>query len=373
MSLDNFMHAIGTIESGNNYNAVGPQTGKMGRALGRWQIMSANWGPWSREAGLGSHADWRDPKNQEAVARFKMGQYWSRYKNWDLVAVAWFGGPGAANKAERNGISSLGGTADVLGTTVPSYVKKYRSVWDPDSSAPANPRQADLAQGVGSAGQSPRRPNPRQADGMSMPRALQSLTSARGGRTIAPIEAAPGTVLTEGQQATRDAQVNQDSLASILDTVSSAAKGNGGQILDLKGFLGMPDRETPLVGGIPEPTVNEAPQPAAQPENPRQADGPMAEPPDHPGFKGLTSGAQVGSQQLMGAFPGLRFTSGHRSEAANSAANGVKNSKHLTGQASDFVGSEEQMQAAAKWAKERGAKTLIHDSGSGRHLHIEWP
>lgn len=376
--LDAFMEALGEVESGNNWDAVGPYTGSTyGRARGRWQIMSAIYPAWAREAGVDPN-DY-SPAAQERVARHKMSQYYARYGSWDLVAVAWFAGPGRADRAKARGINAVGGIKDMLGTSVSSYVSKVVGgmgyTAPSPRTAPANPRQADLAQGVGSLSQRATAPeNPRQADLSQGVGSVSQVQAPPPRSTIAPIEAAPGTQLTRVQEQTRNDQIGQDSLGSILDTISQAAKGAGGGMLDLKGMLGMPARQQSIVEGIPAPTTNPAPAPAqpVNPETPRQADGPLADAPDHPGFAGLTAPAQQGTQQLMAQFPGLRFTSGHRDPASNAAANGVKTSKHLTGEASDFVGSEEEMQAAANWAKSQGAKVLIHDAGSGRHLHIEW-
>lgn len=77
-------------------------------------------------------------------------------------------------------------------------------------------------------------------------------------------------------------------------------------------------------------------------------------------------------QQLAQRFPGLRLTSGYRDPEHNAAVNGVKNSYHLTGRAADFAGSAREMQEAAAWAKTNGGRTLIHNAGSGQHLHVSW-
>lgn len=363
--LSAFMEAISAVESGHNYDAVGPYTGSTyGRARGRYQIMETIYGAWAREAGYSP--DDFSPAAQDAIARKKMSDYYARYGSWDLVAVAWFAGPGKADKAKRAGISSVGGASDMLGTSVSTYVSKVMG------------GMTDLRDpGTAKAG----RDMPRNArmDQAAAPMADRPIDPTRGRRsTIAPLQAAPGTVLTDIQQQTRDDQINQETMGSIMSFISEQAKGQGGRVLDARKLLGMPAVEQPIVEGLPDPSigVNEAPAPSQpqqqQPETPRQGDGPMAAPPKHDGFDGLQDSAKTGTQQLMGAFPGLRFTSGYRDPQRNAAAGGVKNSKHLTGQASDFVGSEEEMQAAAAWAKARGAKVLVHDSGSGRHLHIEW-
>ena len=152
--IELFMASIRALESGNGdpkgkYSAVGVYTGRMGRALGAYQIMSANWPNWAAQAGLPG-ADWRDPKAQDAVARYKMMQYYRNYGRWDAVAVAWFAGPGRVRDflAGKN----LSGTKDALGTSVPRYVSiingymtKFRPQYGPTggSSAPVNDQFAN--------------------------------------------------------------------------------------------------------------------------------------------------------------------------------------------------------------------------------------
>ncbi len=126
-----FMAAIRRLESGSyngNYAAVGVPTESLGRALGAYQIMSANWGSWARQAGIAG-ADWRDSSAQDTVAEHKFTQYFNRYQDWGLVAIAWFGGPGAANKAEDN-FASVAGRTDVLGTSIGKYVSLIETYMD---------------------------------------------------------------------------------------------------------------------------------------------------------------------------------------------------------------------------------------------------
>jgi hypothetical protein len=89
--LKRFMNAISAQESGGNPNVVNKDSG----AHGQFQIMPANWGPWSREAGLGKNAP-RTQANQNRVARYKMAQYYKQFGSWEAVAVAWYAGPGRA-------------------------------------------------------------------------------------------------------------------------------------------------------------------------------------------------------------------------------------------------------------------------------------
>lgn len=67
----------------------------------------------------------------------------------------------------------------------------------------------------------------------------------------------------------------------------------------------------------------------------------------------------------------LRVSGGYRTEERNAEVNGAANSHHLSGRAGDFVGSQSSMQAARAWALQNGAReALIHNAGSGTHLHV---
>lgn len=69
----------------------------------------------------------------------------------------------------------------------------------------------------------------------------------------------------------------------------------------------------------------------------------------------------------------LRVSGGHRTVERNAEVGGVPNSLHLSGRAADFVGTRANMEAALSWARANGAReALIHDAGSGTHLHVGW-
>jgi hypothetical protein len=69
----------------------------------------------------------------------------------------------------------------------------------------------------------------------------------------------------------------------------------------------------------------------------------------------------------------LRLSGGYRTTERNRQVNGSPTSYHLSGRAADFVGSATEMRRAADWAKNNGAKEiLIHNAGSGTHLHVAW-
>lgn len=128
---------IQSIESGGNYSAVGPRNGKLGRALGAYQIMEANIGPWSREV-LGrtvSVGEFLGNKDiQDAIFDHKFGGYVQRF-GLEGAAQAWFAGPGGVGKTDRK---------DVLGTDVGSYGKRFMAAIggappDADGNVPAQP------------------------------------------------------------------------------------------------------------------------------------------------------------------------------------------------------------------------------------------
>lgn len=79
------------------------------------------------------------------------------------------------------------------------------------------------------------------------------------------------------------------------------------------------------------------------------------------------------AQQIQQRFPGLRFSSGYRDPVHNARVGGVPNSWHLKGRALDFSGSAKDMRNAAAWARQNGAReVLVHNAGSGTHLHVAW-
>lgn len=116
-----YRDAIASIESAGSgdYAAVGPTHPKLGRALGRYQVMEANIGPWSREA-LGREvtpdAFLADPKLQDAIFDAKFGGYVKQFGSPEAAAQAWFGGPGGVGKTDRK---------DVLGTSIGQYGEKF--------------------------------------------------------------------------------------------------------------------------------------------------------------------------------------------------------------------------------------------------------
>lgn len=118
--MTNYRDAIASIESkgSGDYSAVGPTHPKMGRALGRYQIMEANIGPWS-QAALGRAVTpeefMADPQLQDAVFDHQFSQYVQKYGP-EGAAQAWLGGPGGVGKTDRK---------DSLGTSIGEYGKRF--------------------------------------------------------------------------------------------------------------------------------------------------------------------------------------------------------------------------------------------------------
>ena len=77
-------------------------------------------------------------------------------------------------------------------------------------------------------------------------------------------------------------------------------------------------------------------------------------------------------RRLVRLEPYLTETSGHRTVARNTAANGSDVSKHLLGMARDFACDEGRgLLAAETTAEELGLWAVVHDAGSGSHLHVQ--
>lgn len=106
------------MESGGNYRAVGPQTRTGDRALGKYQVMASNVGPWTEEV-LGRRLTPRefmlDPQAQDAVFNAKFGGYAQKYGP-EGAARAWFAGEGGMNDPNRR---------DALGTSVAQYAAGF--------------------------------------------------------------------------------------------------------------------------------------------------------------------------------------------------------------------------------------------------------
>ena len=131
--------AIAGIESrgSGDYRAMGPMTGG-DRAHGRYQVMGKNIGSWTREA-LGREMTPQqflaDDAAQDKVFDHHFGKAWRQHGNPEDAASVWFSGrPRAA----------AGNDKDVLGTSVPGYLSKFRASFG-GGDGPAAPPHVDRA------------------------------------------------------------------------------------------------------------------------------------------------------------------------------------------------------------------------------------
>lgn len=76
-------------------------------------------------------------------------------------------------------------------------------------------------------------------------------------------------------------------------------------------------------------------------------------------------------QDILNKFPGLTVSSGYRDPSHNAQVGGVPGSLHTQGTAADFTGPEDLMAQAAAYAQTLPGidEAMVHDAGSGRHLH----
>ncbi|MVB00048.1 hypothetical protein GN330_22615 [Nitratireductor sp. CAU 1489] len=139
-----FRDAIASIESDGHggYAAIGPTHPKLGRALGRYQVMEANIGPWSTAA-LGREVTpdefLSNPQIQDAIFDHRFGSYVEKYGNPQDAASAWFTGLPASQGAGRK---------DVLGTSGSQYVDKFSRALGNAGAAPASAGTPDIRQAL---------------------------------------------------------------------------------------------------------------------------------------------------------------------------------------------------------------------------------
>ena len=133
--IDMYMKSLLMRESTGDYQVLhepsiitDANTGKKIRvqALGGYGILDINWDKWSKEAGF-EGADWHDPKAQDAVAKYKVQQYFDRFQSWDAVSVAWFAGPNVAKRLVEEGTINYD-KADSKGTTIKQYVDSMNNL-----------------------------------------------------------------------------------------------------------------------------------------------------------------------------------------------------------------------------------------------------
>jgi len=95
------------------------------------------------------------------------------------------------------------------------------------------------------------------------------------------------------------------------------------------------------------------------------------------GVGGVSDGVAMAHRIITSDFKGLHFSGGGRSAARNAAVGGVVGSRHIENaagirDANDYVGSITDMnKAAARINGIRGMSAIVHNAGSGLHLHVQ--
>lgn len=123
-----FMAATRRLESGSfegNYGARGRTIPSGNYARGAYQIMSHIWSGWAAAAGIPGADPW-SKEAQDRVARYQMTRYYNSWKNWKLVAVAWYSG-GSRAQAIYNKYGSDATDAEirsVVGSSILDYSQK---------------------------------------------------------------------------------------------------------------------------------------------------------------------------------------------------------------------------------------------------------
>lgn len=91
-NIDEFLAALGAVESNGRYEAVNATSG----AIGKYQILPTNWRVWSMRY-LGDPDAAPTPANQETVARRKVAALYGWLGAWAPVAHWWLTGDGDLN------------------------------------------------------------------------------------------------------------------------------------------------------------------------------------------------------------------------------------------------------------------------------------
>jgi len=113
--IDKFMASLRRQENGGSYDV----TPNVAGAKGAYQIV--DWNGWAREAGMPGAA--MTPANQDAVARFKIMQYYNKYNgNLGAVAAAWYGGERTGDAYARGGDAAVANYRHDNGPSIPDYV-----------------------------------------------------------------------------------------------------------------------------------------------------------------------------------------------------------------------------------------------------------
>lgn len=168
--------------------------------------------------------------------------------------------------------------------------------------------------------------------------------------------------------------LQQESPGDVALQGPEAMDGPGGSFVRSLGLDRMGPNVNPSVmqlaadGVTPTPTVGSTAG--------RTWEGPLGAVPSHRGWAGLKDNAKEWTLRMLGVFAprGAYFASGYRSPQENARVNGHPNSGHMRGDKVDIGarGNVKFLREMEAWAKRYGARTLVHNAGSGIHLDISW-
>jgi hypothetical protein len=95
-AVDNFLNAIKTKESGGDYKIYN-QSG-LSNASGAYQFIGSTWKGLGGSTNAAAEAS---KEEQDRIARAYALQLFNQFHSWRLAAVAWYGGPGIAEKVAQ--------------------------------------------------------------------------------------------------------------------------------------------------------------------------------------------------------------------------------------------------------------------------------
>lgn len=127
-NVNDAMQRIAKVESqgSRGYNAIGPVVKKGDykgqKAVGKYQVMQGNIGPWTKEA-LGQTLTptqfLNSPQAQDAVARYFLQKAYDKYGTWNDAASVWFTGQPASKAIARGANDGL--------SSVQQYLNKFNT------------------------------------------------------------------------------------------------------------------------------------------------------------------------------------------------------------------------------------------------------
>lgn len=146
VDLASARQAVGAIESGNDYSALGPVLASGDRAYGQYQVMGKNIGPWTKDAlgySMTPQQFLANPSAQDSVFNKQFGSSLAKYGNSNDAASVWFTGRPLAQGATAT---------DILGTSGSQYVSNFNSALEKTTGSLGNMNSTvdDVMNSIGS-------------------------------------------------------------------------------------------------------------------------------------------------------------------------------------------------------------------------------